>query len=107
MCSHVCFYIHKSFNISENPPGPDEVEGPYPTVVSSQQGHKILIVQASSYSRYLGNITISLDDKGEVTSWDGAPIFLDTSLPQGKICHEDHFIIKRQIIYCALFESET
>lgn len=84
MYMYQIFSIDTKYFFSDNPPGPDEVGGPYPTVVSSQYGHKVLIVQASSYCRYLGNITVYLNDNGEVTDWSGAPIFLDTNFPQGK-----------------------
>lgn len=69
--------------ISDNPPGPENVEGPYPTIVKSKNGKNVLIVQAASFCRYLGNITIFLDEFGEIADYSGAPIFLDNSLPQG------------------------
>lgn len=80
-------FSHKTvyFYLVDNPPGPDEVGGPYPTVVNSKFGHKVLVVQASSYCRYLGNITVFLDGSGEVLDWSGAPIFLSRSQPQGNI----------------------
>ncbi|KAJ8919181.1 hypothetical protein NQ315_012168 [Exocentrus adspersus] len=75
-------HTHTFLYTGDNPPGPEKPEGPYPTIVKSKIGKNILIVQASSYCRYLGNITIFLDQNGEIVDYSGAPIFLDSNLPQ-------------------------
>ncbi|XP_057660170.1 apyrase-like [Diorhabda carinulata] len=75
-------HSHTFLFTGDNPPGPAEVEGPYPTIVTSKHGHNILITQASAYCRYLGNITIFLDEDGEILEYSGAPIFLDSNLLQ-------------------------
>ncbi|XP_045503273.1 apyrase-like isoform X1 [Colias croceus] len=54
--------------------------GDYPTVVTQSNGHRILIVQASCYTRYLGDITLYFDNQGKIVSWDGHPIYLGTSI---------------------------
>lgn len=59
--------------------------GPYPTVVENFEGKRVLVVQASSYSKYLGNISVFYDKEGNVEKWEGAPIFLDKSLAQGNL----------------------
>lgn len=71
-------------SFADNPPGPDRVGGPYPTVVQSKLGHNILVVQASAYCKYLGNITVLIDESGEMVDYSGEPIFLDTTVPQSK-----------------------
>lgn len=40
----------------------------------------MLVVQASAYTKYVGNLTVYYNQNGEVDSWDGAPIFLDNSI---------------------------
>lgn len=71
-------------NISgERPPGPDTPKDNYPAVVTHADGHKVLIVQASAYLKYVGDITVFFDKNGRVVSWEGAPIFLDTNVEQG------------------------
>lgn len=70
--------------VVDNPPGPDTPQGPYPTVVTSKNDKTVLVVQASAYCKYLGNITVFLDENGEVASYSGEPIFLDNDFPQGK-----------------------
>lgn len=77
-----CTYIPLS---ADNPPGPDKPQGPYPTIVTSKYGHKVLVTQASAYCKYVGNITIYLDKNGEIAGHSGAPIFLSHSVEQGKI----------------------
>ncbi|XP_047511504.1 apyrase-like [Pieris napi] len=54
--------------------------GDYPTVVTQDSGHQILIVQASAYTRYLGDITLFFNDQGKIVSWNGQPIYLGTSI---------------------------
>ncbi|CAH1954434.1 unnamed protein product, partial [Acanthoscelides obtectus] len=66
--------------------GPDNPEGPYPTVVKSKSGHDVLITQAAAFSKYVGNITVDFNENGEVVGYSGAPVFLSHNLPQdGKI----------------------
>lgn len=57
--------------------------GPYPTIVKHTDGRKILVVQASAFTKYLGNITVRYDANGDVVSWSGKPIYLDEKIPRG------------------------
>lgn len=58
-------------------PGPDTPRGDYPTVVkNAKNGHKVLIVQAAAYAKYVGDLTVYFDSEGEVVSWEGAPLFM-------------------------------
>lgn len=66
-------------------PGPDTPRGDYPTVVTNtKNGHKVLIVQAAAYAKYVGDITVYFDSKGEVVSWEGAPIFMGKDVKEDK-----------------------
>lgn len=67
------------------PPGPDVPRDNYPAVVTHEDGHRVLIVQASCYTKYVGDITVYFDTKGRVVSWEGKPIFLDTDIEQGNV----------------------
>ncbi|GBP39354.1 Apyrase [Eumeta japonica] len=93
------------------PPNGDTPASDYPTVVTQANGHRmylfefselhdkhkqftpscilsvivgfpVLIVQASCYTRYLGNIKLFIDDAGIIQSWSGQPVFLGTSIVQ-------------------------
>lgn len=68
----------------ERPPGPDIPRDNYPAVVTHEDGHRVLIVQASAYLKYIGDITVYFDKRGRVVSWEGAPIYLNTNIEQGK-----------------------
>lgn len=57
-----------------------KAEGPYPTMVDNPDGYKVPVVQAASYSKYLGEFKIVFDDNGVVKSASGDPIFLDKSI---------------------------
>jgi hypothetical protein len=45
--------------------------------------------QAYAFGKYLGYLNINVDEDGEVTSWNGNPILLNGSIPQG-------FVLSRQ-----------
>ncbi|MBP0439294.1 5'-nucleotidase C-terminal domain-containing protein [Tianweitania sediminis] len=57
-------------------------EGPYPTMVDGAEGRDVPVVTAGSYSKYLGNLSVTFDDQGNVTSASGDPILLDNSIPE-------------------------
>jgi len=57
-----------------------KAEGPYPTMVDNPGGYKVPVVQAASYSKYLGEIKIVFDDNGVVKEASGDPIHLDKSI---------------------------
>ncbi|AZO21940.1 MULTISPECIES: bifunctional UDP-sugar hydrolase/5'-nucleotidase [unclassified Mesorhizobium] len=54
--------------------------GPYPTMVDNPDGYKVPVVQAASYSKYLGEFKVVFDDNGVVKEANGDPIFLDKSI---------------------------
>lgn len=58
----------------------DGADGPYPTMVDNPDGHKVPVVQAASYSKYLGELKVVFDDAGVVTSATGEPMLLDASV---------------------------
>ncbi|TPM33042.1 5'-nucleotidase C-terminal domain-containing protein [Mesorhizobium sp. B2-3-5] len=55
--------------------------GPYPTMVDNPGGYKVPVVQAASYSKYLGEFKVVFDDNGVVKSASGDPVYLDKSIP--------------------------
>lgn len=65
-------------------PGPDTVRDVYPAVVETDNGHKTLIVQASAYMKYVGDLIVYFDNDGKVAKWQGAPIYLDNYIQPGK-----------------------
>jgi 5'-nucleotidase len=69
-------HSHSFLFSGENPPGPDIAVGSYPTIETQANGHEVLIVQASAYTKYLGDITLYFDENGKVQDFEGAPIFL-------------------------------
>ncbi|CAH1641137.1 unnamed protein product [Spodoptera littoralis] len=61
-------------------PNGDTALGEYPTVVQQANGHRIPIVQASCYTRYLGNIKFFINAQGIVERWQGEPVYLGSSI---------------------------
>jgi 5'-nucleotidase/UDP-sugar diphosphatase len=57
-----------------------KAEGPYPTLVDNPDGYKVPVVQAASYSKYLGEFKVVFDDNGVVKQASGDPIYLDKSI---------------------------
>lgn len=75
--SHTFMYTSRN---GESAPGPDTVRDNYPAVVEHEDGHRVLIVQASAFLKYVGDLTVYFDKDGRVVSWEGAPIFLDSDI---------------------------
>lgn len=63
-------------------PSSEKASGVYPTVVTSDSGQKVLVVQDYAYGKYLGELHVAFNDKGIVTSWWGNPVLLDNSVQQ-------------------------
>ena len=53
----------------------DGAAGPYPTMVGD-----VPVVQAYAYSKFLGEVTLTFDDDGNLISAEGEPILLDASV---------------------------
>lgn len=82
-------HTHSFLYSGENPPGPDRPVDTYPAVITQENGHKVLIVQASAYTKYLGDITLYFDDEGIIQNHEGAPIFLGNEVtPDPQIVEE-------------------
>ncbi|CAG5022764.1 unnamed protein product [Parnassius apollo] len=65
-------------------PSGEEVAGPYPVFIetSDDKEHKVVIVQASAFTKYMGNLTVYFDYLGRYVKWEGGPIFLNRSIPE-------------------------
>jgi len=50
--------------------------GPYPTMVAGPEGTEVPVVQAYAYSKYVGHLTLTFDDAGNVTAATGGPILV-------------------------------
>ncbi|XP_070394293.1 protein 5NUC-like isoform X2 [Dermacentor albipictus] len=60
----------------------DKPQGPYPIVVDRVSGSRCLVVQDFYMGKYMGNISVTWDDRGEVVQWSGQPTLLDSSVPE-------------------------
>jgi 5'-nucleotidase len=49
-------------------------------MVDNPAGYKVPVVQAASYSKYLGDLVVTFDDNGAVKGANGDPILLDSSI---------------------------
>ncbi|MDX0509410.1 LysM peptidoglycan-binding domain-containing protein [Sinorhizobium medicae] len=58
----------------------EKAEGPYPTMVDNPGSYKVPVVQAGSYSKYLGDLMVTFDDNGVVKAAKGDPILVDSSV---------------------------
>lgn len=80
--SHTFMYTVEE---GESAPGPDIVGDVYPAVVETEDGHTTLIVQASAFMKYVGDLIVFFDNDGRVVKWQGAPIYLNTNIEQGTL----------------------
>ncbi|XP_075237554.1 apyrase-like [Lycorma delicatula] len=86
-----------TFMYTGKPPSYDKALYPYPLVVNQTSGRKVLVVQASAYSKYLGNLSVTFDDDGEIKSYGGNPILLDHTVPTDKKMDSELKPWKKQI----------
>ncbi|XP_036221524.2 apyrase isoform X4 [Bactrocera oleae] len=93
-------HSHTFLYTGDKLPGPDTPYGPYPTEVVHENGHRILIVQAAAYAKYVGNITVYFDDEGNVVDYSGAPIYMGSSVPQ------DEEVLKLRQIWATNITTE-
>lgn len=71
-------------------PDLEEAQGLYPTVVvQPTSGKKVYVVQAYAYTKYLGDIRLELNDRGEITSIEGKPILVDHSIAKAEDVEEE------------------
>ncbi|XP_067638714.1 apyrase isoform X3 [Eurosta solidaginis] len=75
-------HSHTFLYTGDTPPGPDKPAGPYPTEVVHKNGHRVLIVQAGAYAKYVGNITVFFDDDGNIVDYSGAPIYMSSNVAE-------------------------
>lgn len=77
-------HSHTFLFTGEKLPGPDKPADNYPVeIIQKNTNHKVLIVQAAAFSKYVGDLTVYFDDNGDVYSYEGAPIYLDNFVEQG------------------------
>lgn len=84
-----------TFMYTGDAPGPDQPQYDYPAVVEHRNGHKVLIVQASSFAKYVGDLTVYFNQNGEAIQWIGQPIFLASNVQQGMI----HATVKQRHLF--------
>ncbi|XP_013184063.2 apyrase [Amyelois transitella] len=66
------------------PPSKEWTSGPYPVIERSHKNpeHEVVIVTASAFTKYLGNITVFFDRNGNMKSYEGEPVYLNRSIPE-------------------------
>lgn len=79
---HSHSFLYTSYTNDKRTPGPDTPVGTYPIIVTpkSGSGRRVLIVQASAYTKYVGDLTVYFNAAGHVKYYDGNPIFLSNDV---------------------------
>uniref|UniRef100_D3TM90 apyrase n=2 Tax=Glossina morsitans morsitans TaxID=37546 RepID=D3TM90_GLOMM len=75
-------HSHTFLSNKTDGPGPLKPQGNYPTEVIHSSGQRVLIVQAASYARYVGNLIVYFDNVGNVVDYEGGPLYMDSSVPE-------------------------
>ena len=70
-----------------NPPSTEVPAGPYPFMVTSNDGRKVPVVQAFAFGKYLGYLKVKFDGSGNVIEAAGNPILMDSSILQGSLVY--------------------
>lgn len=63
-------------------PSKEVPAGPYPYMVTSDDGRKVPVVQAFAFGKYLGRLDVKFNDAGDVVEAKGNPILLDSNIAQ-------------------------
>ncbi|XP_044145289.1 5'-nucleotidase [Bufo gargarizans] len=71
-----------TFLYTGTPPSNEVPVGKYPFIVNSDDGRSVPVVQAYAFGKYLGNLSITFDEQGNVLHSSGNPILLDSSIPE-------------------------
>ena len=79
---HSHSFLYTSHSEDKSAPGPDTPVGTYPIIVTPKSGsdRKVLIVQASAFTKYVGDLTVYFNSAGHVKYYDGNPIFLSNEV---------------------------
>uniref|UniRef100_A0A336KUY8 apyrase n=1 Tax=Culicoides sonorensis TaxID=179676 RepID=A0A336KUY8_CULSO len=71
------------------PPGEDIPVDVYPVVEEQPDGRKVYIVQASAFTKYVGELTAWFDQAGNIVRTEGNPIYLSNDIiPDPEIMEE-------------------
>ena len=73
------------YDKSESQPSIERPRGPYPTIITQKSGRRVPVVQAYAFTKYLGKISLEIDQDGEVQSIDGRPVLLDSKYKQSMV----------------------
>nr|ABF18486.1 5'-nucleotidase [Aedes aegypti] len=68
-----------------DPPSKHAALDKYPIVVETGNNHKVLIVQAFCHGHYVGNIDLTFDDEGEITAFEGQPIYQENRIEKNAL----------------------
>ncbi|XP_072221221.1 snake venom 5'-nucleotidase-like [Leuresthes tenuis] len=71
-----------TFLYSGTPPSTEVPADVYPSMVRSNDGRDVPVVQAYAFGKYLGYLKVGFDEAGNVIKAVGNPILLDSSIPQ-------------------------
>ncbi|XP_053669557.1 apyrase-like [Anopheles marshallii] len=70
-------HSHTLLHTGEVTDWPDMPAGSYPFVVAQDSGRQVLIVQAGSFTKYVGHLLVYFDENGEAVRWEGNTEYLD------------------------------
>lgn len=80
----VIISAHTHTLLSNNPT--ENAKGPYPITIEHENGKKTLVVSAGIGGHHVGELNITLNEKGEIISYTGDTIPMDTKIkPDEKI----------------------
>uniref|UniRef100_A0A1A9WZE9 apyrase n=1 Tax=Glossina brevipalpis TaxID=37001 RepID=A0A1A9WZE9_9MUSC len=75
-------HSHTFLSNETNGPGPFKPQGKYPTEIIHSSGQRVLIVQAFSYARIVGNLIVYFDNEGNLVDYEGGPLYMDSGVAQ-------------------------
>ncbi|KAL1437940.1 hypothetical protein MTO96_010453 [Rhipicephalus appendiculatus] len=59
---------------------PEPVYGPYPVIIQRPDGTQAVVVTAFWFGKYVGQLEVHLDLKGNILGYEGFPVLMDSSI---------------------------
>lgn len=74
-------HSHSFLYTTNNDVQPKDIPvAPYPLVLTTESGRRVLIVHALAFSKYIGDLRVYFDDAGYVKYYDGNPIYMGSDI---------------------------
>ncbi|KAL6953564.1 5'-nucleotidase [Sarracenia purpurea var. burkii] len=82
--------VNRAIIDTEKPPSIEKADGLYPVIELQANGKRVPVVQAYAFTKYLGKLWVTFDDKGDFVSArpESNPKLLNSTVPEDHRAHD-------------------